>query len=400
MQQRIVFLDRASLQAEVRRPSFAHQWQDYAASEVSELPEKLADATVAITNKVPLRAATLRQLPNLKMIAVAATGYDVIDIDYCKANGIAVSNIRNYAVHTVPEHAFALILALRRNLFAYRADVANGRWGQVDQFCFFDHPIRDMYGATLGIIGEGALGQATAKIARGFGMKVLFADHAPPKMPDVEFTPFDEVLSTSDVISLHAPLTPDTRNLIGIKELRKMKRTAILINTSRGGLVDEQALVAALTQGLIGGAGFDVLTKEPPKDGNPLLDLRLNNFILTPHVAWASDGAMQFLADQLVDNIEAFVAGKPQHLVTLRAPGDRFGTDGERGVRAPTVLTVGALQLSSSRTILPCTWLCSSCCCASRTSLNGNTAWIRGITFPASIRAVISRSSAPSGCAM
>jgi glycerate dehydrogenase len=312
----VVFLDRASLQAEVRRPSFAHAWQEYPASAVGELPQKLAQATVAITNKVPLRADTLKQLPKLKMIAVAATGYDVIDIDYCRANGIAVANIRNYAVHTVPEHAFALMLALRRNLFAYREDVANGRWAQVDQFCFFDHPIRDMFGATLGIIGEGALGQATAKIARAFGMKVLFADHAPPKMPDVEFTPFDQVLAQSDIISLHAPLTPDTRNLIGGKELRKMKRTAILINTSRGGLVDEQALAEALKQGVIGGAGFDVLTKEPPKDGNPLLDLRLPNFILTPHVAWASDGAMQFLADQLIDNIEAFVAGKPQHLVT------------------------------------------------------------------------------------
>jgi glycerate dehydrogenase len=316
MSHSVVFLDRASLQAEVRRPAFAHAWQEYPASAVGELPQKLADATVAITNKVPLRADTLKQLPKLKMIAVAATGYDVIDIDYCRAHGIAVSNIRNYAVHTVPEHAFALILALRRNLFAYREDVANGRWGQVDQFCFFDHPIRDMFGATLGIIGEGALGQATAKIARAFGMKVLFADHAPPKMPDVVFTAFDEVLAQSDVISLHAPLTPDTRNLIGAKELQKMKRTAILINTSRGGLVDEQALAEALKQGVIGGAGFDVLTKEPPKDGNPLLDLRLPNFILTPHVAWASDGAMQFLADQLVDNIEAFVAGKPQHLVT------------------------------------------------------------------------------------
>lgn len=316
MQHRVVFLDRDSLQAQVRRPAFAHAWQEYAASQVSELPDKLRDATVAITNKVPLRAATLKQLPALKMIAVAATGYDIIDVDYCKSNGIAVSNIRNYATHTVPEHAFALILALRRNLMAYRDDVARGRWGQVDQFCFFDHPIRDLFGATLGIIGEGALGQGTAKIARGFGMHVLFADHAPPKMDGVEFTPFDEVLAKSDVISLHAPLTPDTRNLIGSKELRKMKPTAILINTSRGGLVDERALVEALTQGVIAGAGFDVLTKEPPKEGNPLLDLRLPNFILTPHVAWASQGAMQFLADQLIDNVEAFVAGKPQHLVT------------------------------------------------------------------------------------
>jgi glycerate dehydrogenase len=147
-------------------------------------------------------------------------------------------------------------------------------------------------------------------------MKVLFADHAPPKAPGVEFTPLDDVLAQSDIISLHSPLTPDTRNMIGIEQLRKMKRSAILINTARGGLVDEAALVQALKEGLIAGAGFDVLTKEPPKEGNPLLDLRLPNFILTPHVAWASDGAMQFLSDQLIDNIEGFVKGSPQHLVT------------------------------------------------------------------------------------
>jgi glycerate dehydrogenase len=147
-------------------------------------------------------------------------------------------------------------------------------------------------------------------------MQVLFADHPPPKMPDVEFTPLEQVLAQSDVVSLHAPLTPGTRNLIGSRELRQMKRTAILVNTSRGGLVDESALVEALTQGWIAGAGFDVLTTEPPKQGNPLLELRLPNFILTPHVAWASEGAMQFLADQLIDNVEAYVAGKPQHLVS------------------------------------------------------------------------------------
>lgn len=312
----IVFLDRSTLQAKVRAPAFEHTWQEYPVTAVNELPERLRDATIAITNKVPLRAETLQRLRKLKMIAVAATGYDVIDISYCKANGIAVANIRNYAVHTVPEHAFTLITALRRNLLAYCRDVENGRWQLVDQFCFFDHPIRDLYGATIGIIGEGVLGQGTARIARGFGMNVLFADHAPPKAPGVVFTPLDQVLAESDVISLHLPLTNETRNMIGIDELRKMKRTAILINTARGGLVDEQALAQALKQGLIAGAGFDVLSKEPPKEGNPLLELRLPNFILTPHVAWASDDAMQFLADQLIDNIEAFVMGKPQNLVT------------------------------------------------------------------------------------
>ena len=316
MTHRIVFLDRSTLQARVRRPAFEHTWQEYAVTGAGELVERLQEATVAITNKVPLRAEALRRLPKLKLIAVAATGYDVIDIAYCQAHGIAVANIRNYAVHTVPEHAFALITALRRSLIAYREDVEKGRWQQIDQFCFFDHPIRDLYGATLGIIGEGVLGQGTANIARGFGMRVLFADHAPPKAPGVVFTPLDQVLAESDVISLHVPLTADTRNVIGIEQFRRMKRTAILINTARGGLVDERALVQALKEGLIAGAGFDVLTREPPREGNPLLELRLPNFILTPHVAWASDGAMQFLADQLVDNIEAFVKGSPQNLVT------------------------------------------------------------------------------------
>ena len=314
--QHIVFLDRSTLKAQVRRPGFEHTWQDYPVTDPDDLVPRLRAATIAITNKVPLRAATLRELPGLRMIAVAATGYDVVDIDYCRAQGIAVANIRNYAVHTVPEHTFALITALRRNLLAYRRDVEQGRWQQVDQFCFFDHPIRDLYGATIGIVGEGVLGQGTAHIARGFGMRVLFADHEPPKAPGVVFTPFAEVLAQSDVLSLHVPLTPATRNMIGLEQLRRMKRTAILINTARGGLVDEHALVQALDEGLIAGAGFDVLTNEPPKQGNPLLGLHRPNFILTPHIAWASDGAMQFLADQLIDNIEAFVKGQPQNLVT------------------------------------------------------------------------------------
>jgi len=316
MLQHIVFLDRSTLEAKVRRPRFEHTWREYPVSGVGELEERLRDATVAITNKVPLRAQTLARLPALRLIAVAATGYDVVDAAYCQAHGIAVANIRNYAVHTVPEHTFMLITALRRNLLAYRQDVERGRWQQIDQFCFFDHPIRDLHGATIGIIGEGVLGQGTATIARGFGMQVLFADHAPPKAPGVVFTAFDEVLAQSDVITLHLPLTAATRNLIGIEQFRRMKRTAILINTARGGLVDELALVQALREGLIAGAGFDVLTTEPPKAGNPLLDLRLPNFILTPHIAWASSGAMQILADQLIDNIEAFVAGRPQNLVT------------------------------------------------------------------------------------
>jgi glycerate dehydrogenase len=300
----------------VRRPAFEHVWEEHETTSPEQLVDRLKGASVAVTNKVPLRGEVLGQLPDLKMIAVAATGYDVIDVPYCKANGVAVANIRNYAVHTVPEHVFAMVLSLRRNLLAYRDAVERGRWREVDQFCFFDYPIGDLFDATIGIIGEGAIGQGTARIARGFGMKVLFADHAPPKAPGVEFTPMETVLSQSDIISLHCPMTAETRGLIGEKELKAMKRTAILINTARGGLVQEDALVRALREGWIAGAGFDVLVKEPPKEGNPLLDLRLPNFILTPHVAWASDGAMQFLADQLIDNIDLWQKGTPQHLVT------------------------------------------------------------------------------------
>ncbi len=312
----VVFLDRDSVKARVRAPAFEHTYVEHRATAPDEVVDRLREATVAIVNKVQLREPTLAQLPNLRMIAVAATGYDCIDVAACRARGIAVANIRNYAVHTVPEHAFALILALRRNLIAYRRDVEAGVWQKADQFCFLDHDIRDLHGSTLGIVGEGAIGQGTATIARGFGMNVLFADHAPPKAPGVDYTPFDEVLERSDVLSLHCPLMPATRNLIGLPEMRRMKRSALLINTSRGGLVDEEALIHALDAGLIAGAGFDVLTTEPPRDGHPLLDVRRPNFILTPHVAWASQEAMQFLADQLIDNIEAWAAGRPQHLVT------------------------------------------------------------------------------------
>ncbi len=316
MKQQVVFLDRQSVKANVRRPRCAGTYVEHDKTAASEVIERLRDATVAIVNKVVLRESTLAQLPKLKLIAMAATGYDCIDIESCRRRGIAVANIRNYAVHTVPEHVFSLVLALRRSLLAYRHDVEQGLWQRSEQFCFLTHPIGDLFGSTIGIVGEGAIGQGTATIARGFGMKVLFADHEPPKAPGVEFTPFQEVLERSDVISLHLPLTPSTRNMIGLSELRRMKRTALLINTARGGLVDEGALVQALDQGLIGGAGFDVLTTEPPREGNPLLDVRRANFILTPHVAWASDDAMQFLADQMIDNIDAWAEGKPQHLVT------------------------------------------------------------------------------------
>lgn len=316
MSHRIVFLDRESLDAKVRPPRFDAAYVEHAASAPQEVVARLQGADIAITNKVPLRGETLQQLPGLKLIAVAATGYDVIDIPYCNAHGIAVANIRNYAVHSVPEHAFALILALRRNLIAYRDDVLRGAWQKSEQFCFFDHRILDLHGATLGIIGEGTIGQSMAAIGRVFGMRPIYRAHPAQMNVPGEFVELPDLLRQSDVVTLHCPLMPSTRNLIGAAQLRSMKPTALLINTARGGLVDEAALIRALEEGWIGGAGFDVLTVEPPTAGHPLLEVRRPNFILTPHVAWASAGAMQFLADQLMDNIDAWVAGKPQNLVT------------------------------------------------------------------------------------
>ncbi len=316
MSQKIVFLDRASLDANVRPPHFEAAYVEYAATAPEELVARLKGASIAITNKVPLRAETLKQLPELRLIAVAATGYDVIDVGYCNEHRIAVSNIRNYAVHSVPEHAFAMILALRRNMIAYRDDVLRGAWQKSKQFCFFDHPIRDLHGAVLGIIGEGAIGQSMAALGKAFGMRPIYAAHPAQLQIPGEFVPLSDLIATSDVITLHLPLMPATRNMIGEAQLRSMKPTALLINTARGGLVDEAALIRALEENWIGGAGFDVLTVEPPTNGHPLLEVRRANFILTPHVAWASHGAMQFLADQLMDNIDAWAAGKPQNLVT------------------------------------------------------------------------------------
>jgi glycerate dehydrogenase len=311
----IVFLDRDSLIANVRKPTFAHRWRDYPATNAIEVVERLRGATIAITNKVPLRADAIAQLPDLKMIAVAATGTDNVDLAACRERGIVVANIRNYSLVSVPEHCFALILAVRRNLRAYVADVEAGRWERSTRFCLLDHPIGDLAGSRLGIVGYGALGRRVAQIGRAFGMEIAVASRSPVADTDVAALPLDDLLATSDVVSLHLPLTDQTRHMIGARELASMKKSAILINTARGGLVDEAALAQALTDGTIAGAGFDVLSKEPPLPENPLLRLRLPNFVLTPHVAWASGGAMQTLADMLVDNLEAWVAGSPKNVV-------------------------------------------------------------------------------------
>ena len=315
---RIVFLDRSTIapQIRLRRPAFEHELVEHANTRPDEVVARLKGASVAILNKVPMPAAVLEQLPDLRLIAVAATGTDCVDKTYCEAHGIAVSNIRGYAVNTVPEHTFALIFALRRNIVAYREDVIAGRWQDSGQFCFFDHPIRDLAGARLGIIGEGVLGQRVAEIGRALGMVPMFAAHKGRSGLGPLYTPWQEVLETSDILTLHSPLTPETRNMIAMPEFRAMKRRPLIINTARGGLVDEADLVRALDEGLISGAGFDVTVGEPPPVDSPLMRIaKRPTVILTPHVAWASDEAQQALADQLMDNIDNFVAGRPSNLV-------------------------------------------------------------------------------------
>lgn len=315
---KIVFLDRATIapQIRLRTPAFAHELVVHDHTQPQQVVERLAGASIAIVNKVPLTAAALEQLPELRLIAVAATGTDCIDKAYCQERGIAVSNIRGYALNTVPEHTFALMLALRRNVVAYRDDVLAGEWQRSGQFCFFNHAIHDLGGARLGIIGEGVLGQRVAEIARAFGMVPLFAAHKGRSGLGPLYTPWDEVLATSDIITLHSPLTPQTRGMIAMPEFRAMARRPLIINTARGGLVDEEALVQALDEGLIAGAGFDVAAGEPPAADSPMMRIAARpNVILTPHVAWASDEAQQALADQLFDNIDNFVAGTPSNLV-------------------------------------------------------------------------------------
>ncbi|MBF6615978.1 MAG: D-2-hydroxyacid dehydrogenase [Candidimonas sp.] len=315
---RLVFLDRDTISPDtrLRAAGFDHELIIHGRTTRDQVAERIADADIVITNKVPVRQEAIEQAPNLKMIALAATGTDNVDLQACKARGIVVSNIRGYAVHSVPEHTFALMFALRRSIVAYRDSVKAGRWYDAQQFCYFDYPIKDLSGSTLGIIGEGALGQSVAAIGQALGMNVLFAARKGGSGQGSLYTPFETMLAQSDVITLHCPLNDQTRDLIAAPELELMKRDALLINTARGGLVNELALAEALRAGKIGGAGFDVAVPEPPENNHPLVQLlELPNFILTPHVAWASAEAIQGLADQLIDNIEAFQRGQPRNVV-------------------------------------------------------------------------------------
>ncbi|MFL1467686.1 D-2-hydroxyacid dehydrogenase [Marinobacter sp. HN1S83] len=270
--------------------------------------ERIQGFDTVVVNKVFLTREHFEACPELETIAVVATGLNNIDQTAAREHGIRVMNVTNYGRSTVAQHTMALMLALATRMLDYDRDVRAGRWGQSSMFCLMDHPIMELEGRTLGIVGYGDLGQGVAERARAFGMKILLGARPGQEQGEVDGyprIPLDEFLPQVDVLSLHCLLTDETRNLIGADELKKMKRDALLINTSRGGLVDEQALADALRAGTIAGAGFDVLTEEPPRHGNPLLADDIPNLIVTPHSAWASREARQRIVEITARNLSS-----------------------------------------------------------------------------------------------
>lgn len=314
----VVFLDAATIPSHITIPNltFEHQWQQFDLTSPEQVVERIQSADIVITNKVMLSAEVLAQAPNLKMIAISATGTNNVDLDYCQEHNIVVTNVQGYGTRSVPEHVLAMIFALKRNLMGYHQDIAAGEWQKQKQFCFFTHPISDIAGSTLGVIGSGSLGQATAVLAKAIGMNVVFSERKGVTPARLGYMAFDKVIETADILTLHCPLTEQTTNLIAQAEFEKMKSSAILINAGRGGLVNETDLINALKTKQISGAGCDVFTQEPADESNPLIaNMDLPNLLLTPHVAWGSDSSLQTLCNILMDNIEKYQQGIEQNRV-------------------------------------------------------------------------------------
>ena len=289
-------------------------WQYHSATASHEIRERIQAAALVVSNKVLLTQEMLEQASNLKLICIAATGTNNVDLDAARKLGIAVTNVAGYSTPSVVQQVFGLILGLTNRLPEYRALVAEGAWPRSEMFCLLDYPFRELSGKVLGIVGYGALGKSVARVAEAFGMEILLAQRPGGPLQEGR-APLDELLQQSDIVSLHCPLTEQTRDLIGKRELALMKPNALLINTARGGIVDEAALAAALQQGKIGGAGVDVLAVEPPAADNPLLGLNLPNLMVTPHIAWASREARQRLIDEIAANITAFHKGERRNRI-------------------------------------------------------------------------------------
>jgi glycerate dehydrogenase len=290
--------------------------QVYDRTPAAEVVSRVGDAELVMTNKTPLDAAALSRLPKLRYIGVLATGYNIVDVAAAKANGIIVTNIPTYGTASVAQHAFALLLELCHHVGLHGESVRNGEWVSSADWCYWKAPLMELAGKTMGVIGFGRIGRQTAKIADAMGMRVLandtFEGH-PPAFEGFRFASVEEVLRESDVVSLHCPLTPENKGLIDAARLRLMKPSAFLLNTSRGPLVVDEDLAAALNAGIIAGAGLDVLSVEPPVAGNPLFAAK--NCIVTPHIAWATKEARSRLMEIAVSNVAAFLHGAAVNVV-------------------------------------------------------------------------------------
>ena len=285
------------------------EWTFFDTTELAEIEARVEDAEVLVTNKVPIDEYTLQKTPKLKLIVVAATGYEHIDLEACRRQGIRVCNVKNYSTASVVQHTFALIFALNTGLIKYHQRVVRGAWQNSLLFCLTDFPIHDVEGKTLGVIGYGSIGRAIATAASSFGMEVIVAQRSGTSgASDSKVTRLDlsTLLERSDIVSLHCPKTSETLNIIDAHALSLMKKDALLINTARGGLINERDLAQALKERSIGGAGIDVLSTEPPEENNPLLAEPLPNLIITPHIAWASNSSRQRLVNRIAEIIKNF----------------------------------------------------------------------------------------------
>lgn len=299
-------LDQNDLDFSPLNATFA-ELQLYDATSSDQVLTRLTNVEVAIVNKVVLSAETIQQLPKLKLILISATGTNNVDLKAAQAQGIVVCNCQGYGTASVAQHALALMLALATNVVKYNQAVQQGRWQQAEQFCFLDFPIVELAGKTLGVLGYGELGQEVARLAQAFGMKILVGN-LPNRQHEGRLS-LEELLPQVDVLTLHCPLNDSTKDLISEKELALMKPSAFLVNTARGGIVNETALALALQQGKLAGAATDVLTVEPPQQGNILLDSTIPNLIITPHSAWGSVQARQRIVQQLTENAAGFASG-------------------------------------------------------------------------------------------
>lgn len=278
-------------------------WQRYPATKPEQREQRLTGKQIAIANKVVFDAPLLKKLPELKVILLTATGMDNVDREYCQAHGIATYNVTDYCTASVSQHVFALILALKTQLLPYQKMTRNGDWSRSGQFSSLAHPISELAGKTLGLIGYGSLAKGVETLAKAFGMKILIAQRTGDSKASDGRLLLHDLLPQVDVLSIHCPLTPDTKNLISSREFELMKRNAIIINTARGAIIDKLALATALKNQEIAGAGLDVLDQEPPPLNHPLLNENIPNLILTPHIAWAALEARQRVIDKVTENL-------------------------------------------------------------------------------------------------